>query len=405
MKLKIFAFFFFYHLVFLSNAQEVRKGAIIQNNDSLVVANLNNRTALIIGNSNYILNQLKNPTNDADTISAVLKNCGFRVTVKKDLSLKQLNRAINDYGDTLLKYPGVTLFYYSGHGIQYNAENYLLPIDANIQKPDDIEVEALRLNKVFQKMNVIKKGLNIIILDACRNNPFTSITDRKGLSDINTTPSNTLILYATSPNKVALDGKEKNSPFTKALKEKINGDTLDILQIAKKAGGEVAQETEEFQTPAFFGTLYNDFYFKQRKSITKPTLYILSIGIAQYFDQRYNLQFSVKDAKDFSELFKSSVSSLLYNGISSYLLMNRDATKENILKSIYAIKGRAKEGDVILVYLNGHIISSKLGESFFMPTDGDFNDPQVNGIPTKIIISLLSDILLNQFYFLLEQLV
>ena len=138
----------------------------------IVTAAQEMRTALVIGNSAYSSGPLKNPVNDATDMAAMLKNLGFSVTLKKEATLQEMDEAIEAFGNSL-KRGGVGLFYYAGHGVQVNGTNYLLPIGAKINKETDVKYQAVDANKILDEMANANNGLNIIILDACRDNPFT----------------------------------------------------------------------------------------------------------------------------------------------------------------------------------------------------------------------------------------
>jgi len=129
------------------------------------------RIALVIGNSAYSSGPLKNPVNDAADMAAILKKLGFSVTLKKNARLQEMDEALEAFGNRL-KRGGVGLFYYAGHGVQVNGANYLLPIGAKINKEADVKYQAVDANKILDEMATANNGLNIVMLDACRDNPF-----------------------------------------------------------------------------------------------------------------------------------------------------------------------------------------------------------------------------------------
>ena len=168
------------------------------------------RVALVIGNASYEKIPLKNSVNDATAMANKLESLGFQVIKITDADLTSMKKKIREFGEILTKTKGVGMFYYAGHGIQYKGDNYLLPVGAAIEKEADIEFEAIDIGRVLVEMSSAKNNLNIVILDACRDNPFASMSrsmsSSNGLTSIDRAPSGTFIAYATSPGSVASDG-------------------------------------------------------------------------------------------------------------------------------------------------------------------------------------------------------
>jgi len=153
---------------------------------------------------------LKNPANDAQDIARVLKELQFQVMLKTDTHLDAMADAIFQFGERL-KGGGVGLFYYSGHGMQVKGANYLIPIDANVGREDDIKRKTISARDILDKMDEAKSHLNLVFLDACRNNPFPRSVRAvsRGLAGMNA-PSGTLLVFATNPDNVASDGAGRN---------------------------------------------------------------------------------------------------------------------------------------------------------------------------------------------------
>ena len=151
------------------------------------------RTALVIGNARYTTAPLRNPVNDARAISSTLKELGFQVTLLEDAGQKKMKRAIDKFGRTI-RDGGVGLFYFSGHGMQVDGRNYLIPVDAEVDAEADVEYEAVEAGRVLAKMKTANNGMNLVFLDACRNNPFARSfrSASKGLATLNA-PSGTFI--------------------------------------------------------------------------------------------------------------------------------------------------------------------------------------------------------------------
>ena len=221
------------------------------------------RTALVIGNGAYSSGPLKNPVNDATDLAAALKQSGFTVTLKKNANLQEMVESIEDFGNSL-KRGGVGLFYYAGHGVQVNSVNYLLPVNARINKESDVRFQALDAGRILAEMENANNGLNIVILDACRDNPFGKSfrSVSRGLAIVANAPSGTFISYSTGAGQVARDGDGRNSPYTKALLENIAKQGLTINDVFMNVRTKVKKETG--QVPWELSSLEGRFYFNVR---------------------------------------------------------------------------------------------------------------------------------------------
>jgi len=206
----------------LSSGQEKRQLIQEKPNSS------NKRIALVIGNGAYKkAKSLPNPANDAADMAKALKEVGFdEVLSGTDLTKRQMETLIRDFGVKLAS-GGVGLFYYAGHGLQVSGENFLVPIDAYIPQEEDVKYAAVSLGMVLSRMTTAKNNLNIVILDACRNNPFArswrgyrDVGNNDGLAKISP-PTGTLVLYSTVPGSVASDGTGRNGLFTEALLKQV----------------------------------------------------------------------------------------------------------------------------------------------------------------------------------------
>jgi len=190
MKHSLSALIIFLILAPLSSLGQTSKG-ISKNNPG--TSSAGPRTALVIGNARYTTAPLRNPVNDARAISSTLKELGFQVTLLEDARQKKMKRAIDKFGRTI-RDGGVGLFYFSGHGMQVDGRNYLIPVDAEVDAEADVEYEAVEAGRVLAKMKTANNGMNLVILDACRNNPFARSfrSASKGLATLNA-PSGTFI--------------------------------------------------------------------------------------------------------------------------------------------------------------------------------------------------------------------
>jgi len=217
------------------------------------------RLALIIGNAAYDGNALRNPVNDAADLSAVLRNLGFQVTLKQDVNQRQMEEAVNQFSGQV-KSGDIALFFYSGHGSQVNGENYLIPVKETIASEADCKYKAVNANWVVEKLE--RARLNIIILDACRDNPFRGVrSGNKGMAAMSAKPGGTYIVFATATGQTAADGQERNSPFTASLLKNLTLPDTKIEDIIKQVTLDVMQKTSNQQVPWISGNLIEDFYF------------------------------------------------------------------------------------------------------------------------------------------------
>ena len=175
------------------------------------------RLALVIGNSDYKSSPLRNPVNDARAVaSALAAGARVRGDADEEAAPATMWRAIRVFGDRLRGAGSVGLFYYAGHGVQVRGRNFLIPVNADLQREDEVEFQAVDANAVLAKMDSAKNGLNLMILDACRNNPFARSfrSSSQGLAQMDA-PSGTLIAFATAPGAIASDGVDgKNGVYT-----------------------------------------------------------------------------------------------------------------------------------------------------------------------------------------------
>ena len=228
---------------------------------------MDNRIALIVGNSSYRDAPLRNPANDAADMANTLENLGFKVNKLLDADSRTMKRAIRSFGKELSQDDTVGLFYFAGHGLQVGGINYLVPINAHIESEADIEYEAINAGRILSQMSLAGNGLNLVILDACRNNPFARSfrSSTRGLARMEA-PKGSLILYATSPGDVAADGEGENGLFTEKLIETINREGLTIEEVFKQTAIAVNNASNSAQVPYIEGVILGDFYFREASS-------------------------------------------------------------------------------------------------------------------------------------------
>jgi uncharacterized caspase-like protein len=191
----------------------------------------------------------------------VLREVGFEVTERENLTKRAMEEEIRAFGKQL-RAGGVGLFYFAGHGIQVNDYNYLLPIGSTIKKEQDVEYEAVEARRVISEMEAAENRLNIVILDACRTNPFTRSfrSPISGLARMDA-PSGTMIAYATQPRSVANDGEGPNGLYTQELLRHIREPGLKLEDVFKRVRVAVKEKSRGKQVPWETSSLEGDFYF------------------------------------------------------------------------------------------------------------------------------------------------
>ncbi len=220
------------------------------------------RIALVIGNGAYTsAPPLRNPPNDARDVAATLTQLGFEVSSGVNLGQREMKRLIRAFGQQL-KVGGHGLFYYAGHGVQAKGRNYIIPVDADIQSEADLEDAGVDLGLVLSYMDDALNGVNVVILDACRNNPFARSfrSASGGLAQVDA-PTGTLIAYATAPGRVAADGVGENGLYTSELLKAMRVPGLSATEMFMQVRVEVMRRTGNRQVPWEASSLVGKFYF------------------------------------------------------------------------------------------------------------------------------------------------
>ena len=257
------------------------------------------RVALVIGNSKYQnVVQLPNPDNDAQSVAQLLNSAGFEVIAATDLTQNDMIKVVQDFSARVAaRGPNtVAMVYYAGHGVQLAGENYLIPVDAKISSPSDLIDNSLRLVDLMATLEAIPSRLRIVVLDACRNNPFPAVNDAgRGLAIVDA-PNGSIVGYSTAPGTEALDGSGEHSPFTSAFLHLAREPNLPIEQLFKRVRLEVNHSTDGEQTPWESSSLTSDFYFFGDTAVaaTRAPAHGLVVQVASNLPSR-----SVRQAYDF----------------------------------------------------------------------------------------------------------
>ena len=219
------------------------------------------RVALVIGNGAYKTTPLKNPVNDSQDIAAKLKKLGFKVVERNNLQVKQIGSTLREFRSNLTP-GGVALVFYAGHGVQIKGENFLPAVDAEIVGEEDVANQSLAIKQIMDVLSEAKTRLNIVFLDACRDNPYARSfrSNTKGLNKENA-PSGTLISFATRPGSIASDGDGRNGLYTGALLKVMDRGDQPIEQLLKVVLAEVKSASKGQQEPWMEGSIEGDFCF------------------------------------------------------------------------------------------------------------------------------------------------
>jgi len=260
----------------------------------------NNKQALVIGNGNYVhAGVLRNPANDAKAIGRTLEQLGFKVTTLTDADERQMDQAIRNFGRQLRGSNGVGLFYYAGHGMQIEGQNYLLPTDINPSNEFDVTYDAVPVGKLLGQMQVAENGMNIVILDACRNNPFARSfrSSSRGLAQV-IAPTGSFISYATAPGNVAADGEGDNGLFTEKLLQHMTTPGLRLEEVFKRVRADVQQDSNNKQVPWDSSSLTGDFFFVPNAEVASAAPTVISSGTTPEQDFAAQAWALIKDSED-----------------------------------------------------------------------------------------------------------
>jgi formylglycine-generating enzyme required for sulfatase activity len=282
----------------------------------LVIATATNarseqRVALVIGNGTYVnAGTLKNPPNDAKAMAAMLRRAGFDVIERENATRRGMIEALRSFSEKLSP-GGIGLFFYAGHGIQARGANYLIPIDAALAAEDDLRYETTDLQDVLNRLDDAKVRLSLIILDACRDNPFVRSfrSTTRGLAQVDA-PRGTLIAYATAPGKEAADGDGANGVYTAELLKAMSEPGVKLQDVFEHVIDSVERKTANAQTPWISSSFRGDFYFFGPTTVTvmQPATQVPSMPPA-FDDRQVEVTFwnTIKDSKngdDFAEYLK-----------------------------------------------------------------------------------------------------
>ena len=228
------------------------------------------RVALIVGNGTYAHAALRNPVNDARAVAASLRDLGFDVIFRENAALDGMLDAMREFV-VRSRNSSVRVFFYAGHGAQLKGKNYLIPVDAAFKDEEEVPLKTANVTELVDRLGQMKTGVNIVILDACRNTPFpvgprtrglgNARSLAQGLAQVVSEARGTLIAFSTAPGAVALDGGNGNSVYTRHLIANMQIPGLPVEQLFKRVRSGVSEETRQAQTPWYSSSLDGEFCF------------------------------------------------------------------------------------------------------------------------------------------------
>ncbi|GBU26785.1 hypothetical protein R84B8_00298 [Treponema sp. R8-4-B8] len=227
--------------------------------------------ALVIGNGNYTnIGKLNNPVNDANDMEAALQGLGFTVDKLLDANLDQMESAVMRLKNRLSVSSGsYGFFFYAGHGVQSNGENYLIPVGSNIPSENSLRDRAVSVQWALAELNEAKNALNVVVLDACRDNPFSwKRSGTRGLSVVGSQPVDSIIVYSTSAGSTAADGSGRNGLFTAHLLNNLKTPGLEVKEVFNRTGADVSRASNRTQIPAVYNQFFDTAYLGSKPQVT-----------------------------------------------------------------------------------------------------------------------------------------
>jgi uncharacterized caspase-like protein len=229
--------------------------------------------ALVIGNGNYTaVSRLRNPANDANDMKTTLEGLGFTVDLIMNGSLGAMEEGVERLKNRLsLSKDSYGFFFYAGHGVQSGGENYLIPVDAEIRSETYLRTRALAVSIALEDLQHAGNILNIVVLDACRDNPFSwARSGSRGLTVVGAQPPGSIIVYATSAGSTAQDGEGRNGLFTAQLLNNLKTPGLEVSELFRRVGGDVQRESNTKQIPAIYSQFFGSAYLGGRPPAVTP---------------------------------------------------------------------------------------------------------------------------------------
>ncbi len=292
------------------------------------------RIALVMGNDSYQNAPLKNPSSDAKMLAKQLKKLGFQVDLKINKNHEDMLQAILNFGTKLSANKGIGFFFYAGHGIQSKGHNYLIPVGSRIQRENRLRFDAIDVEEILSEMENAGNPLNILVLDACRDNPLTrsSRSGKRGMVRLENVPKDVLIAYSTAPGEVAEDGNSNHSPYATALVNTLKQKNLSLEQVFKNTAKQVRQNTRNKQIPWTSGSVITDFYFngnepRRHFNNNKEDYYWASVSKADQCNM-YQAYLADYPRGNYQRLAKLKIQRLCQQRIGQYIIYENNTVKD-----------------------------------------------------------------------------
>jgi len=351
------------------------------------------RFALVIGNGNYVeLGKLGNPKNDAIDMAAALESLGFEIDLLVDAGLAEMEDSVVRLGNKLGSSPGaVGFFYYAGHGVQSGGINYLIPADARVPSESFLKTKALAAQTVMDTLQSARNGLNLIVLDACRDNPFGwSRSGSRGLSVVGTQPEGSIIVYATSAGSVALDGDGRNGVFTQELLKNLAIPDLEVKELFNRTGAGVKTATGGKQIPAVYNQFFDNAYLGstgfERSGIPKPTPSVSGQAQQMVVAVARPAELMIKASEQGADIYIDGImkgkAPLLVQGVSSersIIIEARSASHVGNLELMLK-GGELREVNVVMARMTGNLVISPNESAVRVYLDGEDKGELGSGI-------------------------
>lgn len=297
-----------------SASAQIHTASLDSSVPALAAASSENRIALVIGNSAYTNNKpLNNPANDAQAVSRLLNTASFEVVMAFDLTRDVMKQTVQEFAARINeKGPNtVALVYYAGHGMQVDGENYLVPVDAKLDTGTDLVENGVKLADLMGALEAVPSKMRIVILDACRNNPFAASGDAggKGLAIVDA-PSGSIVAYSTAPGTEALDGLGRHSPYAAAFMRTMKQPNMPIEQVFKRVRLLVHESTDSKQTPWESSSLTSDFVFftnGTNDAVPAPAFAPIKVAVADLGSRPVREAYEVVVAEDSVEYYEEFV--------------------------------------------------------------------------------------------------
>ena len=238
---------------------ELQRGLQVRASLRAAPADREARVALVIGNGAYGADPLRNPVNDARAMASAVQDAGFEVIELENAGQREMRSALEAFGDRIAQ-GGVGLFYFAGHGVQVRGRNYLLPAGVALADETRLASQTVALDEVLDRVRVARNRLNILVVDACRTNPFGAEAGAQALAPVEA-PAGTLLAFATAPGQSAGDGRGANSTYTAALVAQLRAPGLGLEEVFKRTRAEVLRVSGGRQTPWETSSVVGDFAF------------------------------------------------------------------------------------------------------------------------------------------------